>query len=462
MAYLADATYDVIRNDPSKVVDYYNSTRSTFISDLGMPGLSEDALRAAWCTMIAYGLAPYGPGPARQSLGDLLASPTLECSSLVSLTWHLLDEFGLQADNITALGWDGGAVGNHAQLLFDDGISQLLLDPTICLVVNGVTFNGLVSGVRYEDQWSFYSRSDISGFNEVVRDSIGDGSYHIRDLIYFLPTFETWLSTSALGHKFEEGAEAQAVIGGLFSDTIDAGAGNDKIYAGKGDDIVIGGAGADYMEGGRGNDAIFVDQPGDQVVEFADQGIDFVYAKINYVLPSNVEYLTLDGAMYGTGNDLKNLIYGDDGTNIISGLAGNDILYGLVGNDLLSGGDNIDTLWGGSGSDTLYGLAGADTFYFPNLDESGPSLAAADLIMDFSKEQGDLVWLAPIDANETVGAVQNFTFIGTAAFSAPGQIRWFTTGTETRVIMNTDSDTNFEGLIRFNGLVAPQSDWFWL
>lgn len=462
MAYLSDATYQAIRDDPSLVVQYYNSARSVFINDLGMPGLSEDALKAAWCTVIAYGLKPYGAGPPSSDLDDLLNWPVLDCSGYVSLTWNLMEEFGLASDSLTAVGWDNGAVGNHAQLLFDDATSKLLLDPTICLVVNGVTFDGLVSGVEYEEQWSFFHRADIPSFDATVRQAVADGDYHIRDLIYYRPTFDTWELPSVLGHTFDQENDIQTIIGSMTDDVIDAGAGNDEIYGGKGDDTIMGGIGADYMEGGSGNDQFHVDDADDIVMEFAGQGTDTVYTSVSYVLPDNVEYLLLEGTgASATGNNAANLIYGTDGANVLAGLGGNDILYGLGGNDLLTGGGDNDTIWGGLGGDKLYGLDGADFFYFADISEIAyPGGGTMDILMDFSQAQGDKIWLVGIDANETVDGDQAFEFIGTAAFTAPGQIRWFGTGTETRLIFNTDSDSAFEGIIRFSSNVVPQADWF--
>ena len=55
-----------------------------------------------------------------------------------------------------------------------------------------------------------------------------------------------------------------------------------------------------------------------------------------------------------------------------------------------------------------------------------------------------------IDANETVADNQDFTFIGTAAFTAPGQINWFTNGTDTFIQLNTDADLAADGTIQLH------------
>ena len=51
---------------------------------------------------------------------------------------------------------------------------------------------------------------------------------------------------------------------------------------------------------------------------------------------------------------------------------------------------------------------------------------------------------------------QDFTFIGTAAFTAPGQINWFTNVTDTFIQLNTDADPAAEGTIQLH--TAPSGN----
>jgi Ca2+-binding RTX toxin-like protein len=134
-------------------------------------------------------------------------------------------------------------------------------------------------------------------------------------------------------------------------------AGNDTLYGMGGDDFLDGGTGYDTMYGGAGNDIFYVDSGADQVIESSDSGFDGVISRVSYVLPANVEVLSLYGAAYlaGTGNASHNTIQGQDGNNVLRGLDGSDILQGFDGDDVL---------YGGLGSDTLYGGAGFDRFYF--------------------------------------------------------------------------------------------------
>ena len=112
------------------------------------------------------------------------------------------------------------------------------------------------------------------------------------------------------------------------------GGGNDSLIGNLADNILDGGAGGDSMTGGNGNDTYYVDNILDKIVELASEGLDIVYAAINWVLGSNVENLYLeDTALAATGNSSVNALYGTDGGNILDGKAGADLLYGFGGDD---------------------------------------------------------------------------------------------------------------------------------
>ena len=60
------------------------------------------------------------------------------------------------------------------------------------------------------------------------------------------------------------------------------------------------------MIGGTGNDTYYVDNAGDVVVEYANEGTDWVATTISYTLGHNLENLSffVAGDMDGTGNEL--------------------------------------------------------------------------------------------------------------------------------------------------------------
>jgi Ca2+-binding RTX toxin-like protein len=157
---------------------------------------------------------------------------------------------------------------------------------------------------------------------------------------------------------------------------------NDTMNGGDGDDTLIGGTGADSMRGGNGNDTYFIDDAGDQAIEFVggvDQGgIDLVFSKIDYTLGDGLEKLRLANgspAVNGTGNASNNTLIGNDLGNVLSGLDGNDKLYGGAGNDELRGGAQNDYLTGEAGDDTMYGGSGDDRYI---VDSSGDVVSEDD------------------------------------------------------------------------------------
>ena len=129
-----------------------------------------------------------------------------------------------------------------------------------------------------------------------------------------------------------------------------------------GANILDGGAGIDTMAGGPGDDTYFVDSVGDTIQESVGQGTDHVVSSSSYVLPENVEKLTLsEGAPSAAfGNSGSNVILGNSAANFIDAGAGNDTVQAGSGDDLVFGGEGNDTLWGQDGKDTIFGGAGTD------------------------------------------------------------------------------------------------------
>jgi Ca2+-binding RTX toxin-like protein len=130
----------------------------------------------------------------------------------------------------------------------------------------------------------------------------------------------------------------------------------------------------------------------------------------------------------------------------LSGGAGNDTLTGSAGNDVLIGGAGVDHLSGG---------AGQDTFVF-----TGASLATLDtgiganrdVIQDFN---ADIIDLHLIDANVNTAGDEAFSFIGTNAFSAAGQVRFFADGAGNTIIEgNVDNNLGADFQIELHAFAA--------
>jgi Ca2+-binding RTX toxin-like protein len=157
-----------------------------------------------------------------------------------------------------------------------------------------------------------------------------------------------------------------------------------------GSDTLNGSSGADTLAGGLGDDHYTVNSAGDVVIEKAGEGTDSVQASIDYILPANVENLTLTGsaAIDGTGNALANALIGNAAANTLEGLGGADALNGGSGIDTATyessssavnvsllgaagiGGDgsgdvltNIENLIGSAFGDTILGNTAANSLW---------------------------------------------------------------------------------------------------
>jgi Ca2+-binding RTX toxin-like protein len=243
--------------------------------------------------------------------------------------------------------------------------------------------------------------------------------------------------------------------------------GDDKIYGAGGNDSIFGQLGDDTLDGGMGNDFL------DGGTQTAGVGDIAAFDTLNVAVSADL----LLGFAFGQGNDTlagfeslrgsnrSDSLAGDNLANQIEGLSGDDEIFGRTGNDTLIGGrgkDDIrggngnDTITGGADADTLLGNAGNDTFNYDLITESGITAATRDVIQSFVQgAAGDRIDVTDIDARDSVGGNQNFAFIGNAAFSAEGQIRFDVVGTHTILEFNTSGASGAEMAIDLVGVFTP-------
>ena len=258
----------------------------------------------------------------------------------------------------------------------------------------------------------------------------------------------------------DELAHIENVRGSSFSDVLigDGGAnllngddGNDILQGGNGNDVLIGGAGYDVLNGGTGRDA-------------ADYGL----SDAGIIIELNSESADggdADGDALVSIEDILGSAHAD-------GLFGNDganVLDGRDGNDVLKGGGGADTLIGGLGQETMAGGSGSDLFVWTSTAETLQAGDVADVVTDFNRLEGDLLGVNLIDANEAVGGDQAFTFVGVVNFASnfftgAGQIGFFTTATDTFILINTQVDAGpvdfEEATIRLTGVHNVDAGFF--
>ncbi|MGI9216741.1 MAG: beta strand repeat-containing protein [Hydrogenophaga sp.] len=386
------------------------------------------------------------------SMASLLVPDIYGTAASESITGTTGDNhvFGLAGnDSISALAGndyvDGGA-GNDT--LLGAGGDDTLIGGLGLDSLNGGTGVDVMKGGAGND---IYVVDDI---DDLIIELTGEGSDQVSSSVtYTLSDNVERLTLTGTGVIDGYGnALNNYLIGNGAANLMFGDFGVDTLEGGNGADTLNGGGGADSMLGGGGNDTYIVDNSLDTVVELAAQGIDTVQSNKTYSLSDNIERLTLTGtlAINGTGNAMDNLINGNTGNNALSGLAGIDTLNGNAGNDSLDGGSENDVLNGGAGVDILTGGQGADIFAYTLITHSGGGATQRDTITDFVSADGDKIDLSAIDANASLAGVQNFTFIGSAAFTAAGQLR-FAGGV---LYGSNDADATAEFSIALTGVTS--------
>lgn len=184
--------------------------------------------------------------------------------------------------------------------------------------------------------------------------------------------------------------------------------GNDKLKGNGGNDMLDGGLGADDLAGGAGNDVILYDA--------ADRKTDGGSGNDTLVISAaaNVN-LGVSDQVIGDSGRAKGFENADASTS-----AASVALKGSNAANILIGGSGNDIITGGKGADVLTGNGGADSFVFIALTDS--KAPGQDTITDFQTGV-DHIDLSQIDAI-TGGANDAFTFVGAAAFTAAGQVRY--------------------------------------
>ena len=336
----------------------------------------------------------------------------------------------------------------------------------------------------------------VNNANDVVVENAGEGVDTVRSSATYVlsDNVENLVLTGTGGIRGTGNALANVIVGNSGGNTLDGGAGADTLTGGAGNDTYVvddagdaltenvsegtdtvraavswtlgdnfenlallgpdaltatgnamnntitGNAAASVLAGGGGNDTYVVDYDGLIVAEAAGEGNDLVRSSVTYVLPDNVERLTLTGsdAVNGTGNALNNTFTGNSAANTFAGGAGDDIYtisdsadtvvenagegtdvvrasisYALadnVENLTLTGTAAIDAtgnalanvLVGNSAANVLAGGLGDDTY----------TADAADSVVENAGEGIDLVRSA---GDYTLGAnLENLTLTGSA------------------------------------------------
>ncbi len=228
----------------------------------------------------------------------------------------------------------------------------------------------------------------VDNASDVVTEYAGEGTDAVRSSItYTLPdNVEQLTLTGTSNLKGTGNALDNVIVGNSGRNTLTGGAGNDWLD---------GGTNSDGLVGGTGDDTYVVDATGDSITENAGEGADTVLSSVTWTLGTNLENLTLIGAIAvnGTGNTLNNALAGNSANNVLTGGAGDDSL---------DGGAGADTLVGGTGNDT-YSL---DRGYGPDIIQENDTTAGnTDIAQFMSGIATDQVWFQHSGSNLVVSII---------------------------------------------------------
>jgi hypothetical protein len=174
---LTSADVAAIRADASKMAAVFAKCKTELSTDLGFT-LSDPELYAVFCTLVSNRMAPYGPSSAHD-LAALLKEPKMDCDNYMMLAGFLNQQYGAPVP-MRYLGWNGGPVGNHVQIMGND---RLLLDPTLALVaVTG--FQDLTTGKPVNTVILFSHNESLKVFCDTVVDALVKGKYRANQVVY--------------------------------------------------------------------------------------------------------------------------------------------------------------------------------------------------------------------------------------------------------------------------------------
>jgi hypothetical protein len=269
------------------------------------------------------------------------------------------------------------------------------------------------AGTFYESIW------DAGGHDQIIYDGDRNSKVDLRDatLEYEIGGggFVSYAHGIYGGYTIANSVTIEDARTGAGNDLINGNEVANRLISNAGNDTVRGLGGQDAIFGGVGNDKLFGGSHDDNMS--GGVGLDIVVGQ--------------------TGNDR---LSGDEGNDVVHGGDGNDRVAGADGDDRINGNLGNDVVIGGAGIDSIAGGGGADVFVFGEGD-SGRSRNTADHLLDFSRDNGDSINLAQIDAIAGTAADDSFTFIGKGAFSgAAGELRYFVSEGDAIISADTNGD----------------------
>jgi hypothetical protein len=177
----------------TQLTTIYQNCSSIISAKINQP-LSTNDLKAVFSMFMSHALAPYGHS-SKSHLFDLLTERQLDCDNYGLLAGHLYEVLAgsTYTEDWALVGFDKGAVGNHAQIAYHSATNDMILDPTTGLVAF-VSYTDLMNGKALTDDkvHSLYLYIDdprqpvsLRNYHWKIQNALTDGLYKASDYLYF-------------------------------------------------------------------------------------------------------------------------------------------------------------------------------------------------------------------------------------------------------------------------------------
>lgn len=221
MSYFTTAEHSALIANPSSIATLYGTHSARFKSDLGggFAAEIEQHFQFGFCGLVAFDLKQYGQSTA-VTMPDLLAATALDCDNYAILMWRLFLLLCPNATtNVSAVGWNNGPIGNHAQMhchknsdAQGNGGGSWLVDPTVGIMMCGHDFDWIAGGkplVSLSYMKSFHSAGGRYGsvtqpLHDQVFNALRYGQYRPSQLLYYyvdlsryinpVPDYADWMT----------------------------------------------------------------------------------------------------------------------------------------------------------------------------------------------------------------------------------------------------------------------------
>jgi hypothetical protein len=184
---------------------WYKKSRETIGKWFGTN--DEEMKTLMFACLVSHYFAPYGNSTA-VTLDKLISEDSLDCDNYCLLAIYIFKNMcHHHVGEVAMVGFDGGAVGNHAQIIYTAGDKSFLLDPTYGIMAP-VSFDDLLMGKKVDSSTMIvftriWARKFLKELSVATCSAISDGAYRPSDLLYF---------DTDINHYVSEGEKAGTFV----------------------------------------------------------------------------------------------------------------------------------------------------------------------------------------------------------------------------------------------------------